>query len=185
MAMDINDFGMHQEMFGFGDNYYSKRRTYQQMPNSNTNFLNFTFDKDKRAAKKDIDALKADYYKRIDALPANATAQRDALFAELEQKMKERGAQLDEIQEAQKAKRKSEQGEKISSGLSRALDIFTKTTDALGIGKKLDAESGGGQNQGQGGGGNNTNNQIPTWVWIAGGAVVLGLGVFAIYKFRK
>lgn len=182
MAMDINDFGIHQEMFGFADNRYSQRRTYQQMPNSNTNFLNFTLDKDKRAAKKDIDALKADYYKRIDALPANATAQRDALFAELEQKMKERGAQLDEIQEAQKAKRKSEQGEKISSGLSRALDIFTKTTEAFGIGKQLQGENIGNQNQVQS---SERGSQIPTWVWIAGGAVVVGLGVFAIYKFRK
>jgi acyl-CoA reductase-like NAD-dependent aldehyde dehydrogenase len=183
MQMDINDFGNHQEMFGFSnDGLFQGRNRYQQMSHSNTNFLNFTLDKDKRAAKKDIDALKADYYKRIDALPASATAQRDALFAELEQKMKERGAQLEEIQEAQQAKRKSEQGEKISSGVSTALDIFRKTTEAFGIGKRLEGENVGGQNQGQQ---VETRSQIPTWVWIAGGAVVLGLGVFAIYKFRK
>lgn len=178
MEMDINDFGLEQEAFGFGDEY-------QQMSRSNTSFLNFTFDKDKRQAKKDIDALKADYYQRIDALPLSANAQRDALFAELEQKMKERGAQLDEIQEAQQAKRKSERGEKISSGINRALDIFTQATDALGIGKQLDAGSIGGQNQGQVNNPSDPQRKIPLWIYISGGVLVLGLGILAIYKFRK
>jgi hypothetical protein len=33
--MDINDFGIEQEYFGFGDNY-------RQLPKSNTSFLNFS-----------------------------------------------------------------------------------------------------------------------------------------------
>ena len=86
----------------------------------------------------------------------------------------------------QKAKRNAQRGEKISSGLDKALEIFTKTTDAFGIGKDVRG-GGGGQGQGQGGGGGNSqdSNKVPTWVWITGGVVVLGLGIFAIYKFRQ
>ncbi len=35
--MDINDFGIEQEYFGFGDNY-------RQLPKSNTSFMNFTIE---------------------------------------------------------------------------------------------------------------------------------------------
>jgi hypothetical protein len=190
MAMDINDFGLEHEAFGFGDTDYS------QMANSNTEFLNLfggLFDKDKRQAKRDIEALKADYYARIDALPPSANAERDALFAELEQKMKERGAQLDQIQEAKKAKSKAERGQKIVGGLEKGLDLFSKATDALGIGRTIRGEesrggsSQGGSGQGNQGGGNRntTATNVPTWVWITGGVVVLGLGVLAIVKFRE
>ena len=91
--------------------------------------------------------------------------------------------------DVQKAKRRAERGDKIAGGLTKALDIFTKTTDALGIGKQVEGEGGGNQGQGQGrgndGGRNRDENKVPTWVWITGGVVILGLGIFAIYKFRE
>lgn len=179
MAMDINDFGLEHEAFGFGDSNYS------QMANSNTEFLNLFGSGDSPKAK----SLKKDYYARIDALPASDTAGKNALFAELESKLAALNASKSEIDEVANAKKKAERGEKLVGGLGKALDIFTRTTDALGIGKDLSAGgAGGGQGQGQGqggGGGSRVDNKVPTWVWITGGVVVLGLGIFAIYKFRR
>ena len=170
--MDINDFGLEQEAFGFGD-------SYQQMSRSNTNFLNFGSDESRRAKR-----IREDYFKRIDALPANDQAGRNALFAELEAKLNEINAPTADIANVQAARNKSQRGEKIVGGLQTALNIFNKTTDALGMGKSVQGEQGGG-GDGNSGGGSSTGSQVPTWVWIAGGAVVLGLGIFAIYKFRK
>jgi len=189
MAMDINDFGLEHEAFGFGDTDYS------QMSNSNTEFLNlFGFGESPKSK-----SLKKEYFARIDALPASDKAGKDALFAELESKLAALNASPSEVEDVEKAKRKSERGEKIAQGLAKGLDIFGKATELLGIGRRVEGEgapqggspspSGGGS---QGGGGGSQRgfrgadaNKVPTWVWIAGGAVVLGLGVFAIYKFRK
>jgi hypothetical protein len=170
MQMDINDFGLEQEAFGFGD-------SYQQMSRSNTNFLNFGSDESRRAKR-----IREDYFKRIDALPANDQAGRNALFAELEAKLAEINAPTADIANVQAARNKSQRGEKIAGGLQTALNIFNRTTEALGMGRSIQNEQGSG---GNGGGGSTTGSQMPTWVWIAGGAVVLGLGIFAIYKFRK
>lgn len=195
MAMDINDFGLHHEAFGFGDTDYS------QMANSNTEFLNlFGFGESPKAK-----SLKKEYFARIDALPASDKAGKDALFAELESKLAALNAPSSEMDDVEKAKRKSQRGEKIGKVLQKGLDLFGKATDLLGIGRKVEGESepqesgspsprssGGGGGRSQGGGGGSQGgvrgadgNKVPTWVWIAGGAVVLGLGVFAIYKFRK
>jgi hypothetical protein len=172
MQMDINGFGLEQEAFGFGD-------SYQQMSRSNTEFLNFGSDESRRAKR-----IREDYFKRIDALPANDQAGRNALFAELEAKLAEINAPSADIANVQAARNKSQRGEKIVGGLQTALNIFNRTTEALGMGKSVQGEQGGGGG-GNGGGGSTTGSQMPTWVWIAGGAVVLGLGIFAIYKFRK
>jgi len=51
------------------------------------------------------------------------------------------------------------------------------------MGRSIQNEQVGGGNVGGTGGA--PRSQVPTWVFIAGGAVVLGLGIFAIYKFRK
>lgn len=172
MQMDINDFGLEQEAFGFGD-------SYQQMSRSNTEFLNFGSDESRRAKR-----IKEDYFKRIDALAANDQAGRNALFAELEAKLSEINAPSADIANVQAARNKSQRGEKLVSGLQSALNIFNKTTEALGMGRNVQGEQGGG---GNGGGGDSSprGTQVPTWVFIAGGAVVLGLGIFAFYKFRK
>jgi hypothetical protein len=172
MAMDINDFGLEQEAFGFGG-------SYQQMSRSNTNFLNFGSSESRKANR-----IKEDYFKRIDALPPTDQEGRNALFAELEVKLKEINAPNADITNVQSAKNKSQRGEKLVSGLQSALNIFNKTTDTLGMGKSVQGEQGGGGG-GNSGGGSTTGSQVPTWVWIAGGAVVLGLGIFAIYKFRQ
>jgi hypothetical protein len=188
MAMDINDFGLQHEAFGFGDTDYS------QMANSNTDFLNlFGFGESPKSK-----SLKKEYFARIDALPPNDKAGKDALFAELESKLAALNTPQSEMDDVQKAKRNAERGQKIVSGIEKGLDIFNKATDLLGIGRNVGgqsapqqsgspAQSGGGGFQGGGGGGGRGAGakKVPTWVWIAGGAVVLGLGVFAIYKFRK
>ena len=175
MEMDINDFGLQEEAFGFGD-------SYAQMSRSNTEFLNLFGSGESRKAKN----LKKEYYQKIDALPASDKAGKDALFAELESKLAALNASKSDLDEVEKAKKKSERGEKVVGGLQTALNIFNKTTDALGMGKNVGSESQGGSG---GGGGNSVGSakdkKVPTWVWIAGGVVVLGLGVFAIYKFRK
>lgn len=182
MAMDINDFGLQQECFGYNKRNKRKRPTdYAQMSRSNTEFLNLT-----GKQKRELDAIKKDYFARIDALPPTADAERNALFAELEQKLKEKGAEPQDLADAQNAEKKAKRGEKINQGLQTALDIFTKTTDALGISKKVG-------NEGQGKDGNtpppppsgDKKVQVPMWAWIVGGVAVVGLGVFAIYKFRK
>jgi len=178
MSMDINDFGLENEAFGFGN-------SYEQMSRSNTEFLNLFGSKEERDAKKVIKQIKADYYKRIDALPPTANAQREALFVELENQLKAKNAKLSELEEVRKARNKSQRGEKLVGGLQSALNIFNKTTDALGMGRNVQGEQGGDGGNGGGGGGSSTSSQVPTWVWITGGAVVLGLGIFAIYKFRK
>jgi len=178
MSMDINDFGLENEAFGFGN-------SYEQMSRSNTEFLNLFGSKEERAAKNVIKQIKADYYKRIDALPATANAQREALFVELENQLKAKNAELSELEEVRKARNKSQRGEKLVGGLQSALNIFNKTTDALGMGRNVQGEQGGDGGNGGGGGGSSTSSQVPTWVWITGGAVVLGLGIFAIYKFRQ
>jgi hypothetical protein len=190
MAMDINDFGLHHEAFGFGDTDYS------QMANSNTEFLNLFGIGESPKSK----SLKKEYFARIDALPVSDKAGRDALFAELESKLVALNAPSSEVEDVEKAKRKAERGQKILSGIEKGLDIFGKATELLGIGRRVEGEgapqqsgspsprSGGSQGGGggsQGGGRSTSANKVPTWVWIAGGAVVLGLGVFAIYKFRK
>lgn len=182
MQMDINDFGMHQEMFGFGGNdIFQGRSSYQQMSRSNTNFLNFTSAESRRAK-----SIKDDYFKRIDALPATDQAGRNALFAELEAKLNQMSASTADVADVQTARNKSQRGENISVGLKNVLNIFNKVTDALGIGKDVGGDSGSGQNQGQGGGGGTQpDNKMPIWPYIVGGVVVLGLGIFAIYKFRK
>lgn len=184
------------------DNFLTKKelrrrrreRVYAQLPQSNTEFLNFvTIDKDKRQAKADIEALKNDYYKRIDALPASATNERNALFAELEQKMKQRNADLADLEEAQKAKRKAERGEKISSGLQKLADLFTKTAGAMGVGKTVQGEptGAGAKVVGGGDGGfdvlreDKRGRVMPIWVWIVGGLIVVGAGIYAIQKFKK
>ena len=172
MQMDINDFGLQQEAFGFGD-------SYQQMSRSNTNFLNFGSSESRKAKR-----IKEDYFKRIDALPTTDQAGRNALFAELEAKLNEINAPSADIANVQAARNKSQRGEKLVSGLQSALNIFNKTTEALGMGKSVQGEQGGGGG-GNVGGGSTTGTQVPTWVWITSGVVVLGLGVFAIYKFRK
>lgn len=172
MQMDINDFGLEQEAFGFGD-------SYQQMSRSNTEFLNFGSDESRRAKR-----IKEDYFKRIDALPANDQAGRNALFAELETKLSEINAPSADIANVQAARNKSQRGEKLLGGLQTALNIFNKTTDALGMGRNVQGEQGVGGNSG-GGGSSSRGRQVPTWVFIAGGVVVLGLGIFAFYKFRK
>ena len=170
--MDINDFGLQQEAFGFGD-------SYQQMSRSNTNFLNFGSSESRKAKR-----IKEDYFKRIDALPTTDQAGRNALFAELEAKLNEINAPTADMANVQTARNKSQRGEKLVSGLQSALNIFNKTTEALGMGKSVQGEQGGGGG-GNVGGGSTTGTQVPTWVWITSGVVVLGLGVFAIYKFRK
>ena len=187
MAMDINDFGLQHEAFGFGDTDYS------QMANSNTEFLNLFGFGESREAKK----IKKDYYARIDALPASDKAGKDALFAELESKLAALNAPKSDIEDVQKAKTNAGRGQKILGGFQKGLDLFGKATDLLGIGKKITGEEGaegqsgdGGSTGGgsRGGGGNRTKSTtttIPTWVWITGGVVVLGLGVLAIVKLRK
>ena len=172
MQMDINDFGLEQEAFGFGD-------SYQQMSRSNTEFLNFGSDESRRAKR-----IKEDYFKRIDALPANDQAGRNALFAELETKLSEINAPSADIANVQAARNKSQRGEKLLGGLQTALNIFNRTTDALGMGRNVQGEQGVGGNSG-GGGSSSRGRQVPTWVFIAGGVVVRGLGIFAFYKFRK
>ncbi len=147
MEMDINDFGLQQEAFGFGD-------AYMQMSRSNTDFLGFG---EGRKQRKELEAIKNDYFKRIDALPPTDEAGRNALFSELEAKLKEKGASNDEINAARKASRR----QKIASGLTSALDIFNKTSEALGVGKRVKGEqvsSGGG---GFGGIGSTQNSKMP------------------------
>jgi hypothetical protein len=153
------------------------------MSRSNTEFLNLFGSKEERAAKNVIKQIKADYYKRIDALPATANAQREALFVELENQLKAKNAELSELEEVRKARNKSQRGEKLVGGLQSALNIFNKTTDALGMGRNVQGEQGGGR--GNDGFSPSTPPRVSNWVYIAGGAVVLGLGIFAIYKFRK
>lgn len=180
MEMDINDFGLQNEAFGFGESMYdSPNMNYSQMSRSNTDFLNFG---ERRKQRKELEAIRNDYFKRIDALPPTDEAGRNALFNELEAKLKEKGASNDEINAARKASR----GQKIASGVSSALDIFGKATSALGIGKRIEGESASSQglkSQAMGGGG--TDNEVPMWIWIVSGVAVVGLGIFAIYKFRK
>jgi hypothetical protein len=170
MQMDINDFGLEQEAFGFGD-------SYQQMSRSNTNFLNFGSDESRRAKR-----IREDYFQRIDALPANDQAGRNALFAELEAKLAEINAPSADIANVQAARNKSLRGEKIVGGLQTALNIFNRTTEALGMGKSVQGEQGG---RGNDGFSPSTPPRVSNWVYVVGGAVVLGLGIFAIYKFRK
>lgn len=181
MSMDINDFGLQQEGFGFGDSYYDSPTTrYSQMPRSNTDFLNFG---EGRKQKQELEAIRNDYFKRIDALPTSDEAGRNALFSELEAKLKEKGASNDEIN----ATRKAQRGQKISAGVTSALDIFNKTTSALGIGKKVEGQPTKPQENLKSGEVQNatSSQKTPIWVWVLGGVVVVGLGVFAIYKFKK
>lgn len=170
--LDINDFGLQQEYFGFGDDYV-------QLANSNTEFLNFF---EGRKQKKELDAIREDYFKRIDALPNDDEAGRNALFAELEAKLKEKGASNDEINQATKAAR----GQKIASGVTSALNIFNKAASTLGMGRQIRGEqniaSSGGLKSSAASGG---RQGVPMWVWITGGVLVLGLGVFAIIKLKK
>ena len=170
---------MDLDLRHFGNTKSNKLKLmpHKQMSRSNTSFLNFT---ENRKQKKELDVIRDDYFKRIDALPASDTAGRDALFAELEAKLKEKNATNEQLNEARNAKQKSDRGEKIS----RALNIFTKTTEALGIGRNVGNEM---QNRSQGVDllPRNDDRRVPIAVWIIGGAVVLGLGIFAIYKFRK
>ncbi|NBX73332.1 MAG: hypothetical protein EBQ89_03435 [Alphaproteobacteria bacterium] len=181
MEMDINDWGLQDESFGFGnEKYKTPCPTYKQLAQSNTQFLNFFGDK--RKQKKELDALREDYYKRIDALSPTDEAGRNALFSELEQKLKEKGASFDEINETKKAQRKAERGEKIKSGLSGALDIFTKTTSALGIGRDIEGRT---KSSTQTTSYTPSSKKTPIWVWVGGGVVVLGLVGFLVYKLSK
>lgn len=181
MEMDINDFGLQKEYFGFGESMYRKPTTrYKQMSRSNTEFLNFG---ERRKQKQEIDALKNDYFKRIDALPVSDEAGRTALFNELEAKLKEKGESNDAINQA----RRKAFGEKLVSGVSSALNVFKQVGSALGIGKKIEGETTTNlRNKGV----NNpasepTAKKIPNWVWIVSGVAVVGLGVFAYIKFKK
>ena len=166
--------------FGNTKSYKLKLQPYKQMPRSNTEFLNLFGSGDTPKAK----ALKEDYYKRIDALPASDKAGKDALFAELESKLAALNAPKSDMDDVQKAKDKAQRGEKVSGILAKGLDIFTKTTEALGMGKPVGNEM---QNRSQGVDlvQRQDDRQVPIAVWIIGGVVVLGLGIFAIYKFRK
>lgn len=180
MEMDINDFGLQNEAFGFGESMYdSPNMNYSQMARSNTDFLNFG---EGRKQRKELEAIRNDYFKRIDALPASDEAGRNALFSELESKLKEKGATNEEIN----ATRKASRGQKIASGVTSALDIFNKTKSALGLGKKVDGESSAPvQNQKSEPINQPPSSKVPMWVWVVSGVAVVGLGLFAYYKFRK
>jgi hypothetical protein len=184
MEMDINDFGLQNEAFGFGESMYdSPSMNYSQMARSNTEFLNFG---EGRKQRKELEAIRQDYFKRIDALSPTDDAGRNALFNELETKLKEKGASFDEINETRKAQRKAERGGKILSGLTTTLGAFNKTTQALGIGQRVQGESPATsqslRSETMGGA---PSNKMPMWVWIVSGVAVVGLGLFAYYKFRR
>jgi len=181
MEMDINDWGLQDESFGFGnEKYKTPCPTYKQLAQSNTQFLNFYGDT--RKQKKELEAIREDYYKRIDALSPTDEAGRNALFSELESKLREKGASFDEINETKKAQSKAQRGEKIRSGLSTALDIFSKTKSALGIGKDVEGRT---KSATQPTSDIPSGKKTPMWVWIGGGVVVLGLVGFLIYKLSK
>jgi hypothetical protein len=179
MQMDINDFGLEQEAFGFGD-------SYQQMSRSNTNFLNFGSDESRRAKR-----IREDYFQRIDALPANDQAGRNALFAELEAKLAEINAPTADIANVQAARNKSQRGEKIVGGLQSALNIFNKTTEALGIGRTIQGENV--PDAGQRGivfGDEGLERErrgrtIKIATIISGSVIILGLAAYLILRKRK
>ena len=101
--------------FGNTKSYKFKLQPYKQMPRSNTEFLNLFGSGDTPKAK----ALKDDYFKRIDALPASDKAGKDALFAELETKLAALNAPKSDMDDVQKAKAKSQRGEKVSGILAK------------------------------------------------------------------
>jgi hypothetical protein len=168
-SVDINDYGLGNEYFGFDNNY-------QQMPFSNTEFLNFF---EGRKQKKELDAIRAKYFQKIDSLPPTDEAGRNALFSELEQKLKEKGASFDEINAATKEKRKAERGGKIAQGLTSALNVFNKAAGAMRMGQQVEG------NQQYKSGSVTDSNKIPMWVWVSGGVLIIGLGILAVMKMKK
>jgi hypothetical protein len=179
MQMDINDFGLQQEAFGFGDSYV-------QMARSNTEFLNL-FGRE----SKEVKDLKEFYFKKIDALPPSDKAGRDALFLEFETKLTALNASQAELDEVKKAKRKSERGEKIAGGLTRGLDIFNRTTQVLGIGRTIQGENV--PNAGQRGivfGDEGLERErrgrtIKIATIVGGSVIILGLVAYLILRKRK
>ena len=164
-----------QDYFGFGG--------YKRHKRSNLDFLNFSVE-DTDAYKtltaqfqKDNDNLRAEYFAKADALGYSEAvkAQKDAIYAELERKLKARNLKY----KAEVALIKANQGaSQVQGGLTQAQGIL----DMLGI-RRPDSQPTVVQvNQG---GGNTDTKPNRTPLYIGLGIVVIGALGFVAYKMTK
>ena len=146
--MDINGFGLDSEYFGFGG--------YKQLPNSNTSFMNFTFEESVE-------------YKT--ALNKHNSIMED-LVTDADKK-----AETDRFEKEVRALRLTLGGNKVVAGLQKFGDILNKlgyqpkTADSTTVIQSNTPPP-------------STEKKFP-WVWVITGVVVLGGAAFAIYKLKK
>jgi hypothetical protein len=172
--MDINDYNF-QDYFGFGG--YTRHRR------SNLDFLNFSVE-DTDAYKtltskyqSDSESLRNEYFAKADALgySDSVKAQKDAIYAELERKLKTRKIKY----EAEVALLKVSQGaSQAQAGVNKAQGIL----DMLGIRRQETNPAVVQVNQGQ------TGNAPPpnrTPLYIGLGVVAIGVVGFIAYKMTK
>jgi hypothetical protein len=172
--MDINNENF-QDYFGFGG--YTRHRR------SNLDFLNFSVE-DTDAFKtltaqfqRDNDNLRTEYFAKADALGFGEAvkAQKDAIYAELERKLKARNVRY----QADVALLKANQGAtRVQGGLNQ----FQEILDTLGI-RRPEAQPTVVQvNQGGGSGSTQRNR---TALYIVLGVVAIGAIGFVAYKMTK
>lgn len=153
--MDINDFGIEKEYFGFSSG------GYRQLQKSNTSFLNFTSIEEtpeyQRALRKHQSVME-------DLITdADKKAEVERFEAEVRNMRLQRGLTS------------------VQTGLSTFNNVMAQLGFKPATTPTTNSVTNINSNQGGGGGG----SKVPTWVWITGGLVVVGGVIFAIYKFRK
>jgi hypothetical protein len=178
--MDINNYNF-QEYFGFQD--YFGFEGYARSKRSNLDFLNFSIedtDAYKNLTSKyqsDLESLRNEYFAKADALgySDSVKAQKDAIYAELERKLRARKIQYD----AQVALLKVNQGaSQAQSGLNKVEELL----DIFGIRRQPNAPATVQINQGQTG---NAPAPNRTPLFIGLGVVAIGVIGFIAYKMAK
>ena len=168
---DINGFKPEDDFFGF-----------TQMDKSNTSFLNFSIEETDafKAASASheakLKALRDEYYAKADALSVTNTSGKEAIYAELESKLKAENQRFD------KEVKKLKQQAGISAATS-GLNQISGLMDTLGL--KPKSTNPGNTTITTTTPGNQSSGSSKKWLWISLGVIsVFGIGV-AIYKARK
>ena len=174
--MDINDNNF-QDYFGFG--------AYPRHQRSNLDFLNFSVeDTDEYKTltseyQKDTDSLRAEYFAKADALgySDSVKAQKDAIYAELERKLKTRKIKYDAAVALLKVNQKAGQAQtrlESSRGLLDVLGIHLPSSS-----KPAEVEVKQQDKNGQ----DTKPNYTPLYIGL--GVVAIGLVGFVVYKMSK
>jgi hypothetical protein len=178
--MDINNYNF-QEYFGFQD--YFGFEGYARSKRSNLDFLNFSIE-DTDAYKtltsvyqRDLESLRNEYFAKADALgySDSVKAQKDAIYAELERKLKTRKIKYEAEVALLKVGKGANQAQAGINKVEGLLDLF-------GIRREPNAPATVQVNQGQTG--NETApNRTPLYIGL--GVVAIGVVGFIAYKMTK